>query len=146
MPAQTQCRIPDHERGYAGDAHRDQQRQNRLPIVLDAEDGGAIAADCRKGILAERGLAGITHEKIQPDAEDAVDHRELQHGDEVPAVDKHQAEEQRDANRAADSDIPVVAELTENNSARGHDAILSHVPAIQHGRCPMKECKRAAQA
>ena len=100
VAAQPQRRITDDERSDAGDRHRDDQRQHRLPAIFDAEDRGAVTADRRKGVLAERGLPGIAHEEIQPDAEHAIDHRELHHGQQIAALDEDEGEQQRDEDRA----------------------------------------------
>ncbi len=129
VAAKAQRRIADDERGDPGDRHRREQRQDRLPAVLDAEDGGAVAADRRKRVLPEGCLSGIAHEEVQPDAEQAVDHRKLHHREQVAAPDEDESEQQRDDGAAADGDVAVAAWLgedtwlSESRSVQGHGAI-----------------------
>ena len=80
------------------------ERDERLPALAGAQDRGAVAAERREGVLPERGLAGIAHEEIQAGAEDAVDRRKADHGDEVAAVHEHRGQQRDARERAADLD------------------------------------------
>jgi hypothetical protein len=109
MAAQSQRGIADQQRGDARHHHGRHHRQRRLPAVLDAENGAAVAADAGEGVLTERRLSGIAHKKIQADTEHAVDHRQLKHGQQIAAIDQRADGEQPAEDQQADLE-PVEAD------------------------------------
>ena len=115
----------------------ERQRDQRLPALAGAQDRGAVAAERREGVLPERGLAGIAHEEVQAGAEDAVDRREADHGDEIAAMHEHDGEQREagDAPPISIGDAPFPAHglvrnrchfwdhaLSGGSSGRGHGA------------------------
>ena len=99
-----------------------------LPAVGGGQDRGAVAAERREGVLAERRLARIAHEEVEAGDEDAVDGREADHGHEIAA----RPEARRRARRAptedrdrADAEAAAHAAahaLSGDSSGRGHGA------------------------
>src|SRR5579884_48310 len=73
----------------------------RAPLVFDAQDRRAITANRGERILAERGLAGIAHEEVQPQAENAINHGKLEHSNKITAVNKNSTKQQPDHEHAA---------------------------------------------
>ena len=88
MTAQAQRGIADQQRKQRGSGNPERHRGEHRPLERGGQHRRGIAANRSKGVLPERYLPGVAHEKIEAGDEDGVEGSEAQHRDEVAARDE----------------------------------------------------------